>query len=298
MLFGLKAAVVALVLQALLKIGRRALRRPIHAALAVSAFVALQFAHVPFPIVLFVAAAVGLASAWRTPASASPAPVAARIDGWRTLAWGLVLWAAPLLAVAASFGADSLWARVYLFFTKAALVTFGGAYAVLAYVTQHLVQQLGWLTAEQSVAGLALAETTPGPLIIVLQFMGFMTGWNQPSPLRPEVAAVLAALLAAWATFLPSFVFIFLGAPHVERIAHAPRISAAMAAITAAVVGVIATLALLLARAVLFPQGYVMGPSVPAILISIAVYAALAHARVELHWVLAAAAAAGLALAA
>ncbi len=150
---------------------------------------------------------------------------------------------------------------MYLFFTKAALVTFGGAYAVLAYVTQHLVQQLGWLTAEQSVAGLALAETTPGPLIIVLQFMGFMTGWNQPSPLQPEVAAVIAGLLAAWATFLPSFVFIFLGAPHVERIAHDPRLSGALAAITAAVVGVIATLALLLARAVLFPQGLGAGPS-------------------------------------
>ena len=297
MLFGLKAAVVALVLQALLKIGRRALLRPMHAVLAVLAFAALQFAHVPFPVVLLAAASVGLASAWRTPAGVQPAPMTARIDGRRTLAWGLALWAAPLFVVVASFGVDSLWSRVYLFFTKAALVTFGGAYAVLAYVTQHLVQQLGWLTAEQSVAGLALAETTPGPLIIVLQFMGFMTGWNQPSPLQPEVAAVIAGLLAAWATFLPSFVFIFLGAPHVERITHEPRISGALAAITAAVVGVIATFALLLARAVLFPQGLGAGPSLPAVLIAIGAYAVLARTHAALHWVLAAAAIAGLAFA-
>ena len=145
---------------------------------------------------------------------------------------------------------------MYLFFSKAALVTFGGAYAVLGYVTHELVDRLGWITAQQSVAGLALAETTPGPLVIVLQFLGFMTGWNQPGALPAPVAALLAGALASWATFLPSFVFILLGAPYVDRLTRRPRIGAALAAITAAVVGVIATLALLLAQVVLFADGW------------------------------------------
>ena len=160
-----------------------------------------------------------------------------------------------------ALGLDSLWSQVYLFFTKAALVTFGGAYAVLSYVTTHLVDHLGWVTAEQSVAGLALAETTPGPLVIVLQFMGFVTGWNPPGTFTPLVSALLAGALAAWATFLPSFVFIFVGAPHVERLTHIPRIASSLAAITAAVVGVIATLAVLLAKVVLFPTVGSRGPT-------------------------------------
>jgi chromate transporter len=145
------------------------------------------------------------------------------------------------------------------------------------------------------VAGLALAETTPGPLVIVLQFMGFMAGWQQPAPLSAAAGAVLAALLASWATFLPSFVFIFLGAPYVERIARAPRISAALAAVTAAVVGIIATLALLLARVVLLPGGTGGTIGWGALGIAATVLWALARAKFELHWILAAAALAGLA---
>jgi len=207
-----------------------------------------------------------------------------------------VLWVAPLLAVAPLLGIDSIWSRVYLFFTKAALITFGGAYAVLGYVTQHFVQGLHWLSAEQAVAGLALAETTPGPLVIVLQFMGFMAGWNQPSPLSAGWAAVLAALLAAWATFLPSFVLIFLGAPHVERLTHMPRVAGALAAITAAVVGIIASLALLLARVVLAPEGLSAGVHWPALAIAVVAGWLLIGTRIALHWVLAAAAIAGLLL--
>src|SRR4030095_4342457 len=131
----------------------------------------------------------------------------------------------------------------------------------LGYVTHHLVEDLGWLTAEQSVAGLALAETTPGPLVIVLQFMGFMAGWNQPGALTPVASALFAGLLTAWATFLPSFIFIFIGAPYIERLARWPRVNSALAAITAAVVGIIATLAALLARVVLFPAGLGHAPS-------------------------------------
>ena len=212
----------------------------------------------------------------------------------RVVSVGLVLWLVPLLACGAALGFDSLWSRLYLFFTQAALVTFGGAYAVLGYVTQHLVNDLGWLTAEQAVSGLALAETTPGPLIIVLQFMGFMAGWNQSSPLAPEAAAVLAALLASWATFLPSFVFILVGAPYVERISAEPRVASALAAITAAVVGIIGTLAVLFARVVLLPQGFGGGPDWVAVAITGAVWLLSQRTRLDLPWILAGAAVAGL----
>jgi chromate transporter len=297
LLLGLKAAVLALVLQALLRIGRRALRTRLHVALALAAFVALEVLRIPFPLVVLAAGLVGLLSAWRAPRP-EPLPPAAVPGGapWRVAAAGLVLWLLPLLLVAATLGPQSLWTRLYLFFTQAALVTFGGAYAVLGYVTQHLVQELGWLTAAQSVAGLALAETTPGPLVIVLQFMGFMAGWNQPAPLGPATAAVLAALLTSWATFLPSFVFIFLGAPHVERVMRAPRVGAALAAITAAVVGIIATLALLFARVVLLPEGFTGPVGWAALAIAAGAWWSLERARLGLHWVLAGAALAGLAV--
>jgi chromate transporter len=295
-LFGLQAAVLVLVLQALLRIGRRALGTPLHVALAIAAFVALEFGRVPFPLIVVAAGALGLAAAWRAPRlGPGPAHVARGGAPLRVAATGLALWFAPLLIVAATLGPQSLWSQLYLFFTKAALVTFGGAYAVLGYVTQHLVQDLGWLTAEQSVAGLALAETTPGPLVIVLQFMGFMAGWNQPAPLDPVAAAVLAAALASWATFLPSFVFILLGAPYVDRVTRAPRIAAALAAITAAVVGIIATLALLLARIVVLPEGLGGGIEWAALGIAAAVGWLLGRARLELPWVLALAASAGFA---
>ena len=186
--------------------------------------------------------------------------------------------------------------RLYLFFSQAALVTFGGAYAVLGYVTQHLVHDLGWVTAQQSVAGLALAETTPGPLVIVLQFVGFMAGWNNPAPLEPASAALLAALLASWATFLPSFVFIFLGAPHLERVTREPRIAAALAAITAAVVGIIATLGVLLARVVMLPAGLAGGVAWGALALAVAVWILLVRTRLDLPWILALAAIGGLAL--
>jgi len=294
-LLGLKAAVLALVVQALVRIGRRALHAPLHIALAVAAFIALEFLHVPFPAIVLAAALIGFVAAWRAPqtASAPPPPVRAGAPA-RVALTGLALWIVPLLAVTATLGADSLWSRLYLFFTQAALVTFGGAYAVLGYVTQHLVQDLGWVTAEQAVAGLALAETTPGPLVIVLQFMGFMAGWNQPGPLGAATAATLAALLTAWATFLPSFLFIFLGAPYVERATHAPRLAAALAGVTAAVVGIIGTLALLLARVVIVPNGLAGGVGWVPLAIAVGVGWLLARTRLGLHWILAGAAAAGL----
>jgi len=296
-LLGLKAAVLALVLQALVRIGRRALGSPLQVGLAIGAFVALEWLGVPFPLIVLAAGLLGLASAWHAPkpshAAASPSRAGAP---FRVIAVALLLWIVPLLAVTATLGPGSMWSRLYLFFTQAAFVTFGGAYAVLGYVTQHLVQELGWLTAQQSVAGLALAETTPGPLVIVLQFMGFMAGWNQPGPLAPEASAILAALLASWATFLPSFVFIFLGAPYLERVTREPRIAAALAAITAAVVGIIATLGLLLARVVILPQGFGGDVRWAALGLAVALWLLLTRSRLELHWVLLLAALAGLGL--
>ncbi len=299
LLYGLKAAVVALVLQAIARIARRALKSTLHVVLAVASFVALEFARVPFPVVLLVAAALGAYLARHAApdeGAVATATAVRRAQSARVAAVGLALWLFPLLVVAATLGGASLWTTVYLFFTKAALVTFGGAYAVLGYVTSQLVDKLAWVTADQSVAGLALAETTPGPLIIVLQFMGFMAGWNQPGPLSPLGSALLAGALATWATFLPSFVFILLGAPYVERLTRNVRIAGALGAITAAVVGVIATLALLLAQVVLFPDGWRAAPDWNAVLIALAAWFLLERARWSLGPVLLAAAASGLLL--
>jgi chromate transporter len=184
--------------------------------------------------------------------------------------------------------------RVYLFFTQVALITFGGAYAVLGFVTEHLSGALGWLTSGQIVAGLALAESTPGPLVIVLQFFGFMAGWNQPGALSPGTAAVVCGLLAATATFLPAFAFIFMAAPYVEQLAHRVRLAAALRAITAVVVGTIANLAVTLALIVLWP---VRGDPVPdwsAVTIALGAGLLLQFTRLPLVLVLVAGAAAGL----
>lgn len=297
LLLGLRAAVIALVLQALLRIGRRALKTPLHVALAVGAFVALEFLGVPFPLIVLAAGAFGAAAAWRAPRAMTEREGALpEVNGRRTVLVGAVLWVAPFVAVTAALGPDSLWSRLYLYFTQAALVTFGGAYAVLGYVTQHLVEVQGWVTAQQSVDGLALAETTPGPLVIVLQFMGFMAGWNQPGPLSPLGSALLAGALASWATLLPSFLFILVGAPYVERLTRNARIDGALGAITAAVVGVIATLVLLLVQVVLFPAGWRAAPDWHAAVIALAAWYLLEHTRWSLGLVLLAAAASGLLL--
>jgi len=296
-LYGLQAAVIALVLQAMVRISRRALKTPLLVALAVGAFLAMEFARVPFPLVLLVAACIGAYASRNAVARAEPQAAprpASGVQSLKVALVGLMLWILPLLAVALTLGGHSLWSRVYLFFTKAALITFGGAYAVLGYVTTQLVDKLAWVSADQSVAGLALAETTPGPLVIVLQFMGFMAGWNQPGDLSPLGSALLAGALASWATFLPSFMFILLGAPHVERLTRNARVEAALGAITAAVVGVIATLALLLAQVVLFPDGWRATPDWNAVLIALGAWWLLERTRWPLGPVLLAAAASGL----
>ena len=253
---GLAAAVVALVFEAVPRLGRRALKTSLHWSLAVSAFLALQLFNAPFVAILAVAALVG----WMTNRSQPPVPLKTTIPTpWReTLATTgacLALWWMPVLAVAAWLGWESVPARMGLFFSQAAVVTFGGAYAVLPYVAQQAVESHGWLTDGQMISGLALAETTPGPLIMVLQFVGFVGGWQNPGTLTPAAAAILCAALTTWVTFLPSFLFILVGGPQVEKLSALPWISGALSGITAAVVGVVLNLAVDFTQHALWPDG-------------------------------------------
>jgi chromate transporter len=269
---GLSAAVIAIVVQAVTRVARKGLTHPSLVALAVASFVALALFGVPFPVVVAVAALVGWVLGRAIPhltkarsngtADEGPPPLiaddalhTARPSGRRatfTLALGLALWAAPVLTAAAVFGRSSIYVDQGLFFSGAALVTFGGAYAVLAYVAQQAVEVYGWLAPGEMTRGLALAETTPGPLIMVVQFVAFVGAYRAPGELDPWVAATIAALLTTWVTFVPCFLFILLGAPYVERLRHNTALAAALTGITAAVVGVIANLAVYFALHTLF----------------------------------------------
>jgi chromate transporter len=270
---GLAPAVVAVVAQAVLRVGSRALGHPALVALAAAAFMALALFGVPFPLVVAAAAGIGWLLGRLAPhtltnkAKAShdsdgPPPLipdealhAERPSQARTLrilGVGLLAWAVPLAAVAAFTGTGSTLTTQGLFFSGTALVTFGGAYAVLAYVAQRAVETYGWLSAGDMVRGLALAETTPGPLIMVVQFVAFLGAYHHPDLFTPWAAAVVGALLTIWVTFVPCFLFIFLGAPYVERLRGNHSLSAALTGITAAVVGVIANLALYFAVHTLF----------------------------------------------
>lgn len=253
---GLAAAVVALVFEAVPRLGRRALKNSLHWVLAGAAFLAMQFFNTPFVAILAVAAFAG----WMSKRSHSPASIEkpSALAWCRTLVTAgicLVLWWTPILSVASWLGWESTPARMGLFFSQAAVVTFGGAYAVLPYVAQQAVETHGWLTSAQMMSGLALAETTPGPLIMVLQFVGFVGGWQNPGSLTPAAAAVLCAALTTWVTFLPSFLFILTGGPHVEKFSALPWLSGALSGITAAVVGVVLNLAVDFTRHALWPSG-------------------------------------------
>lgn len=270
-LAGFKPVVVAIVAHAVLRIGRRALTRAGHAALAAAAFVGMYLLHVPFPAIVLAAGLAGLAGARWWPAAFArrvaadrdseqadaPLPDATgRARGaLRVALAGLALWLVPYLALVAWRGAGSVHATEYRFFTQAALVTFGGAYAVLAYVTQAATGPLGWLTHAQALDGLALAETTPGPLIMVVQFVGFVAAWGRPEGMDPLASALVGALVTTWVTFLPSLVFVLLGAPHIEALRGNRLLDGALTGVTAAVVGVILYLAVLLGGATLLPAG-------------------------------------------
>ena len=275
LLAGLAPAVLAVVAQAVVRVGRRALSHRALLALAVAAFVALAVFAVAFPVVVAVAGLSGWLLGRYAPqvmrgggghgaTSDGPAPVipddalhaepASGRRAGRVLAIGLTLWVAPLVAAVLLSGRSSVFTEQGLFFSGTALVTFGGAYAVLAHVAQRAVEVYGWLAPGEMVRGLALAETTPGPLIMVVQFVAFLGAYRDPGGLDPWVAALLGALLTTWVTFVPCFLFILLGAPYVEGLRGNQALSAALTGITAAVVGVIANLALYFAVHTLFER--------------------------------------------
>jgi chromate transporter len=257
---GLGPAVIAIVVQAVLRVGTKGLGDPALVGLAVASFAALTLFGVPFPAVIAVAAVVGVVIGGRRPPAAAgpvgadgPTPLipdhalhAERPSGRRAaviLAVGLTLWAAPVVLAVVLAGRRSIYVDQATFFSGAAVVTFGGAYAVLAYVAQQAVNVYGWLAPGEMVRGLALAETTPGPLIMVVQFVAFVGAYRDPGGLHPMLAGTLAALLTTWVTFVPCFLFILLGAPYVERLRGNRTLASALTGITAAVVGVIANLA-------------------------------------------------------
>ena len=259
---GLKATVLAIVVAAVIRVGRKALASPVAWVLATAAFGGLFFLRLPFPLIVFGALAVGFVGGRLAPRAfgvdANAVPVAERgptVPLGHTLRLavvGVALWFAPVL-VASVLPGGELFAQLGWFFSKAAVVTFGGAYAVLPYVGQQAVEHYHWITPGQMLDGLAFAETTPGPLIMVLQFVGFLSGWRQPGALAPLGAATLGAAMTTWVTFVPTYLFILLGAPYVERVRGDVRLSAALAAVTAAVVGVILNLAVWFALQVVFP---------------------------------------------
>ncbi len=348
---GFKPVVVAIVVEAVLKIGKRALKHQTHFLIAAAAFVAIYFLHVPFPLIVVAAAIIGLLTQQKaisnleqkaltsndnqqadisqhteqivqsttdegqqTTDNASPIPASRlpstvisddapspahtlpnRLRSLKIVTVGFALWALPLLTIVIWRGWSSPLAQLYRFFTQAALVTFGGAYAVLAYVTQAAVGSYGWLTQAQAVDGLALAETTPGPLIMVLQFLGFMAGWNNPSGMNQTASAMLSALVTTYTTFLPSFLFILLGAPYIESLRGNKKLTAALSGVTAAVVGVILNLAIVFGAAVIWPTGKLLEVNWFAALMSVAALIALYRFKVDVLWVVLSGALIGLA---
>ena len=259
-LYGIKAAVLVIVVEALIRIGKRALKTRLLLWIAGLAFVGIFFLALPFPIILLAAALAGFLVAQSSPASlaikpddAVPPPVPGR---WRHFAiastTGLIAWWAPVALVALALGPGHVLVTIGIFFSTLAVVTFGGAYAVLAYMAQAAVESYGWVTAEQMVDGLGLAETTPGPLILVTQFIAFLAAFANPAPFSPIAAGVIATALTIWVTFVPSMLWIFAGAPFIERLRSDRRLAGALAAITAAVVGVVLNLSVWFALHVVF----------------------------------------------
>jgi chromate transporter len=277
--FGLKAAVLAIVLEAVFRIGKRALKNRVMIAIAAIAFIAIFFLDIPFPVIVFGAACIGFVGGMLGlaafgnggghGASGKGAPgvvdsvlgeglpeharPSVRHASAVAAVW-LALWLVPVLALLATLGSANVFSQIAVFFSKMAVVTFGGAYAVLAYVAQQAVENYGWLKPGEMLDGLGMAETTPGPLIMVLQFVGFMAAYRDPGALSPMLAGTLGGLLATWVTFTPCFLWIFLGAPFIETLRDNKALNAALSAITAAVVGVVLNLAIWFAIHTMFHE--------------------------------------------
>lgn len=270
--YGIKAAVLAIVIEAVLRIGRRALKNIAMYGIAAGAFVAIFFFSVPFPFVVIAAGICGLAGGRLRPAqfvvisdhdspgtgtagdNARNGSSSSLIRAIRIAAVFLLLWFLPIALLAMFLGNEHVFVQESVFFSKMAVVTFGGAYAVLAYVSQQAVEHYAWLAPGEMLDGLGLAETTPGPLILVVQFVGFLAAFRNPGSLDPMLAGILGALLTTWVTFVPCFLWVFVGAPYVDRLRGNRLLSACLSAITAAVVGVILNLAAWFGLHVLFAE--------------------------------------------
>jgi chromate transporter len=274
--FGLKAAVLAIVIQAVVRVGKRALRNRIMIALAAIAFIAIFFFNVPFPIIIIAAGVIGYFGAKAGGAEFAAVEHgggknAAAVDAMlgdelpdhvrpsvpRALKVGavwLLLWLVPVCTLLVAFGQANVFSQIAVFFSKMAMVTFGGAYAVLAYVAQQAVEHYHWVGPREMLDGLGMAETTPGPLIMVLQFVGFMAAYRDPGGLSPMMAGTLGGLLATWVTFTPCFLWIFLGAPFIETMRGNKGLAGSLSAITAAVVGVILNLSIWFALHTVFRE--------------------------------------------
>ena len=251
---GIKAAVLVIVIEALVKVARRALHRGYDWAIAAAAFVAIFFLASPFPLIIAAAGLAGYLLALVDPPSVPPpldTPPVSPTRTLRTAALWLTIWIVPLAAVTALFGNEHVTADIAVFFSKLAVVTFGGAYSVLAYMAQQAVETYGWLSAGEMLDGLGLAETTPGPLILVTEFVGFLASYRNGG--EPKLAfGLLGAAVTLWATFAPCFLWIFVGAPYVERLASNAKLAGALRGVTASVVGVILNLSLWFALHVIF----------------------------------------------
>ncbi|MEP6709884.1 MAG: chromate efflux transporter [Verrucomicrobiota bacterium] len=273
--YGLKPAVMAIVAFAVIRIGRKALKNAVMWSIAALAFVGIFFFRVPFPVIVLTAALIGFIGGqlWEKKftitneqgaedatvlSDADESPEHTRPSWNRALKVCVVcgtLWWLPIFLIGIWRGWDHTLFKEGIFFSKAAMVTFGGAYAVLPYVAQQAVEKYGWLQAGQMMDGLGLAETTPGPLIMVLQFVGFLGGWSHPGNMTPLFAATIGALITTWSTFVPCFLWIFLGAPYIEQLRDNAKLTSALSAVTAAVVGVVLNLAVWFGLHVLFPTG-------------------------------------------
>ena len=274
--FGLKAAIIAIVIEAVLRISKKALKNRVMVLIAALAFIAMFVFRIPFPLVIIAAGLIGwiggrysehyffvLKPPTKSTTDTTAVPPADRnvadpyyrpsaVRALRAAVICLVLWIAPIVMAWQVFGTTSVYFQEGIFFSKMALVTFGGAYSVLAYVAQQAVEVFGWLNAAEMLDGLGLAETTPGPLIMVVQFVGFLGAYRHPAPLSPLWGGVLASMITTWVTFVPCFLYIFVGAPYIESLRNNKSLSTALSSITAAVVGVVLNLAVWLALKTLF----------------------------------------------